>query len=122
MEHFLKLLSKIAIFYNDQQITETEISQFKSSLMPIFTSIYICLNCTTVSQLGGINKLIEQINKFYDVNKVLVNNLMSEKNSKRFLDIITYFKQKEFLVAVFTSNDFLENRNELKYIIKLLTE
>lgn len=118
----MKLVSKIAIFYSDGKLSSNEIQQFSESIMPVFTSIYICLNCSTVSVLGGLDKLIENIQKFHETSLKIIKNLMSEKNSSRFTKIIEFVQKKEFLITVFTSSDFEENRNELKRIIRLLTE
>jgi hypothetical protein len=122
MEHFMKLTSKIAIYYSDGKITPTEIQQFSESIMPVFTSLYICLNCSTVSVLGGLDKLIESIQKFHAISLKVIQNLMSAKNAARFTKIIDFIQRKEFLITIFTSSDFEENRRELKRIIKLLTE
>ena len=122
MKHFMKLTSKIAIFYSDQKITATELQQFSESIMPVFTSVYICLNCSTVSVLGGLDKLIESIQKFHTSSLKVIRNLMSDKNAARFTKIVDFIQRKEFLITVFTSSDFQENRLELKRIIKLLTE
>lgn len=122
MKHFMKLTSKIAIFYSDQKITATELQQFSESIMPVFTSVYICLNCSTVSVLGGLDKLIESIQKFHASSLKVIRNLMSDKNAARFTKIVDFIQRKEFLITVFTSSDFQENRLELKRIIKLLTE
>jgi hypothetical protein len=46
---------------------------------------------------------------------------MSQKNSQRFTKIIRFIEKKEFLLTVFTSADFQEDRGELKKILQLLT-
>jgi hypothetical protein len=122
MKHFMKLTSKIAVFYSDNKITATEIQQFSESIMPVFTALYICLNCSTVSVLGGLDKLIESIQRFHAISLKVIQNLMSDKNAARFTKIIDFIQQKEFLITIFTSAAFHENRLELKRIIKLLTE
>jgi hypothetical protein len=117
----MKLSSKIAIYYSDGQLTPNEIQTFSKSIMPVFTSLYHCLHCPTVSILNHLDKLIDHIHRFHEISLKIIQNLMSEKNSKRFSKIINFIEKKEFLITVFTAADFQEDRNELKRIIQLLT-
>lgn len=124
-EHFTKLASKVAVYYSDGQISDEEVSRMKGVLVKLFQSFVRCTNTPMGSIKGSskekeIDKLIVEMKNFHTESMKLIRNLMSAKNSHRLTIIIDFFTNKDFLVQLFTSYDYKENREELKDIILML--
>jgi hypothetical protein len=118
-EHMMKLLGKVSVFITDSKIMESETSKFYSRLQAVCEAIVSCLHSTVTSVHPSINILQIRFEEFHDESILILRQLMSPKNSSRFTSIVQKLADRGFLLALFTSYDFIESKKELNNLITL---